>query len=62
MAPPSIVFGRDIDGEDYYTVLELIEDPDLSDHLTRSGQLPWLGIEDSTQFTAHYRVRVKSIR
>lgn len=40
---PSIVrvFGRDIDGEDYYTVLELIEGADLFEHLTRSGPLPW---------------------
>ncbi len=40
---PSIVrvFGRDVDGEEYYTVLELIEGPDLFEHLTRSGPLPW---------------------
>ncbi len=45
---PSIVrvFGRDIDGEDYYTVLELIEGPDLFEHLARSGPLPWRQIID----------------
>lgn len=39
---PSIVrvYDRDVDGEDYYTVLELIEGSDLF-QLTRSGPLPW---------------------
>lgn len=48
---PSIVrvYDRDVDGEDYYTVLELIEGSDLF-QLTRSGPLPWrrvveIGIE-----------------
>ena len=52
---PSIVrvFGRDIDGEDYYTVLELIEGPDLFEHLTRSGPLPWRqAIEIGTQIAS----------
>ena len=40
---PSVVrvFGRDIDGEEYYTVLELIAGADLFQHLTDSGPLPW---------------------
>ena len=40
---PSIVrvFGRDIDGEEYCTVLELIPGTDLFQHLTDSGPLPW---------------------
>ena len=45
---PSIVrvFGRDIDGEEYYTVLELIEGADLFEHLTLSGPLPWRQVLD----------------
>jgi serine/threonine protein kinase len=45
---PSIVrvFGRDIDGEEYYTVLELIEGADLLEHLTHSGPLPWRQVVD----------------
>ena len=59
---PSIVrvFGRDIDGEAYYTVLELIEGPDLFEHLTRSGPLPWrqvieLGIQIASALDVVHR-------
>jgi hypothetical protein len=35
------VLAHDMDGEDLYTVLELIERPDLHEHLALSGPLPW---------------------
>jgi serine/threonine protein kinase len=35
------VLAHDSEGDEPYTVLELIEGPDLCEHLTRSGPLPW---------------------
>lgn len=40
------VLGRDIDGDDLYTVLELLEGPDLFEHLVRAGPLPWRQVVD----------------
>ena len=43
VAHPAIVqvLGHDLDGDELYTVLELIEGPDLFEHLAVSGPLPW---------------------
>ena len=48
VAHPSIVqvLGHDVDGEDLYTILELIEGPDLFEHLLASGPLPWRQVVD----------------
>ena len=35
------VLAHDRDGDDLYTVLELIQGPDLSEHLARTGPMPW---------------------
>lgn len=35
------VLAHDRDGDDLYTALELIEGPDLGEHLLRVGPLPW---------------------
>ncbi|MBA3546906.1 MAG: protein kinase, partial [Nannocystis sp.] len=53
------VLAHDRDGEDLYTVLELLEGPDLCELLAQSGPLPWrqvieLGIEIADALeTAH---------
>lgn len=62
MDHPAIVrvFAHDRDGEDLYTVLELLEGPDLREHLVRSGPLPWrqvleLGIQIAEALEAVHR-------
>jgi serine/threonine protein kinase len=54
------VLAHDRDGEDLYTVLELIEGPDLCEHLARSGPLPWrqvveIGIQIADALDAVHR-------
>ena len=62
MDHPAIVrvLAHDTDGEDLYTVLELIERPDLHEHLALSGPLPWrqvleLGIQIADALEAVHR-------
>lgn len=62
MDHPAIVrvLAHDRDGEDLYTVLELLEGPDLCEHLARSGPLPWrqvleLGIQIADALEAVHR-------
>jgi serine/threonine-protein kinase len=62
MDHPAIVrvFAHDRDGEDLYTVLELLEGADLREHLVRSGPLPWrqvleLGIQIAEALEAVHR-------
>jgi serine/threonine protein kinase len=54
------VLAHDSDGEEPYTVLELIEGPDLGEHLARSGPLPWrqvlqIGIQIADALDAAHR-------
>ncbi len=62
MDHPAIVrvLAHDSDGEDPYTVLELIEGPDLCEHLAQSGPLPWrqalsIGIQIADALDAAHR-------
>jgi serine/threonine protein kinase len=54
------VLAHDRDGEDLYTVLELINGPDLCEQLARSGPLPWrrvvaLGVQIADALDAVHR-------
>ena len=54
------VLAHDSDGEELYTVLELIEGPDLCEYLAMSGPLPWrqvlqIGIQVADALDAAHR-------
>jgi serine/threonine protein kinase len=62
MDHPAIVrvLAHDSEGEEPYTVLELIEGPDLCEHLARVGPLPWrqvlqIGIQIADALDAAHR-------
>jgi serine/threonine protein kinase len=62
MDHPAIVrvLAHDSDGDEPYTVLELIEGPDLAEHLADSGPLPWrqvleIGIQIADALDAAHR-------
>jgi serine/threonine protein kinase len=62
MDHPAIVrvLAHDSDGDEPYTVLELIEGPDLGEHLAQSGPLPWrqvlqIGIQIADALDAAHR-------
>ena len=62
MDHPAIVrvLAHNSEGEEPYTVLELIEGPDLCEHLARSGPLPWrqvlqIGIQIADALDAVHR-------
>ncbi len=62
MDHPAIVrvLAHDSEGEEPYTVLELIEGPDLCEHLAQSGPLPWrqvvqIGVQIADALDAAHR-------